>query len=644
MVKRRETAEQPVEAESQPHCVKGLTAERRNDLVISMQKIEMSWVVVSRYSEDVWWLTGRPTNVARNGTKLDFTLVPPAFRAVAKAIMYRMKTRGRPGSRRASAATLIATLRLASKFFHYAASSGFNNLSEISPFVCKAYATGAALTRRKGGTCKEPQPPAEAREPISPSTLSKRLGAVEAVYELSQFTEDPMSQHPWFDSSADSLSNVSQFRRNCGNLTPLMDDVVFTTLFQSAWAVVESAERLLNIRDQLDMLSFPLGEENKKYRQADRWKALAELGWEGGAKKFISDLFNIRIACYIVVASLSGCRNHELSYLKCNAYYSTEDDLGETYWWMRSTSTKTDEGATEWMIPDAAVQALRIMDRWVSPYQKLLAEQIEGYRLLDPTDIRIAEARRHLGAIFVGTDNAQENQVRTISCTQTNDQLKQFAKHCGLSWKLSSHHFRRKFANYAARSRFGDLRYLREHFKHWSLDMTLGYGLNEAQEMSLYLDIQDEVDDLKREVVAKWLNKGEPLAGGYGNRLATWRSKEEPITLFKSHDHMVRSIADSTAIRSNGHAWCTADDHLCDGNDVNPTRCAGSGTGDGRGCSSAVIGREHAPIFAGLYNQLRVLLDCDDIGEVGRARVQRDLDRCQTVFADLGHDPLENAV
>eukprot|EP00952_Eustigmatos_sp_NYUAD-ZCMA_P002920 12753-Eustigmatos_ZCMA.PRE.1 len=87
-------------------------------------------------------------------------------------------------------------------------------------------------------------------------------------------------------------------------------------------------------------------------------------------------LTNVRTACYVVVASLSGCRNHELGFLRSNAIYSEETDKGERYWWMRSTSTKTDEGATEWMIPEAAVTAIRIMERWAAPYQVQLEAQI----------------------------------------------------------------------------------------------------------------------------------------------------------------------------------------------------------------------------------------------------------------------------
>jgi hypothetical protein len=93
--------------------------------------------------------------------------------------------------------------------------------------------------------------------------------------------------------------------------------------------------------------------------------------------------------------------------------------------------------------------------------------------------------------------------------------------------------------------------------------MTLGYAMNESQEMELYLEIQEELEEVKQSVVATWLNKSEPLAGGYGGNIANWRAGDKPITLFKDHKQMIRSIAQSTSIRSNGHAWCTADDNQC---------------------------------------------------------------------------------
>jgi len=54
----------------------------------------------------------------------------------------------------------------------------------------------------------------------------------------------------------------------------------------------------------------------------------------------------------------------------------------------------------------------------------------------------------------------------------------------GTIWPLTSHHFRCTFACLAARSALGDIRYLREHYKHWSLDMTLQSATNFNQQLS----------------------------------------------------------------------------------------------------------------------------------------------------------------
>lgn len=286
------------------------------------------------------------------------------------------------------------------------------------------------------------------------------------------------------------------------------------------------------------------------------------------------------------------------------------------------------------MVPEAAITALKVMNRWAKPYQAMLESEIDRLRAADPSDPKIAEAQLHLGAVFVGMTPQKEWEVRTLSQQSWNGALKGFAKRCGLDWNVTTHQFRRKFANYAARSQFGDLRYLREHFKHWSLDMTLGYALNESQEIALYAEIEEELDAIKRGVAELWLKPDEPLAGGYGHNILAWRGKEA-VVLFRNHKHMIRSIAESTAIRSNGHAWCTADDNLCVGNDIESTRCSS--------CDNAVIGRKHARLYQHLYDDLKGVLDCKDIGESGVARVRRDMRRCRSVLVSLGHDPEKSA-
>jgi integrase len=471
---------------------------------------------------------------------------------------------------------------------------------------------------------------------MKPSAMVHRLTVVEAIHELSQYTHDSMREHPWPDTSAAHLAGrtgVGTGRR--GDSTPLIPDDVFTTLFQKAWTLIKQSRSLLKTRDAWLVV---LEERGKNWGHSQKCFELARFvkprGWIG-ARAFNAAVLALRTACYIVVASLSGCRNHELAFFQTGALYRTTSSSGgaegadETYWWMRSRSTKTGAGDTEWMIPAAAAKAIRIMERWAKPYQEQIAAEIVERRARDPRDPEIAEAERHQNAIFLSVVPRKGNQVRTFTGQALNLALKLFAESCGLDWPLASHQFRRKFANYAARSQFGDLRYLKEHFKHWSLDMTLGYALNDSQEMELYSEIQGEVDNIKADVVESWLEPAARLAGGYGRSLVAWRGSQ-PVTMFKDRKHMVRSLAESTPIRSNGHAWCTADDDMCVGNGLDRTRCGG--------CSNAVIGLKHAHIYRGLHDHLREVATMPEIGEGGLKLVERDMQRCRNVLATLDQE------
>ncbi len=531
--------------------------------------------------------------------------------------MYRLMRRGLAGKKRPITASLYNVLTCFRLFFEHLETLEISSLTKVSPLACTSY---AQTHKTRSGRS------------LSPATLFHRLQAVEALYELSQYTDTPIPERPWPHSTAALLANYKKGHGNSQNKTPLIPDDVFAALFRSAWDVIQGADGILDLRDEMTRILVGNANVSRTTSKERRNKRLCELGFEGGNAKLKASLLDIRTAAYIVIASVSGCRNHELAFLRTNAYYSTEDDEGERYWWMRSKSTKTGEGAAEWMIPEAAITALKVMERWAAPYQVALRSQIERLRAVNPLDPRIAEGEEHLDALFVGEDYSKGKQVRTLPVSQWNEQLRAFADRVSVEWELTSHQFRRKFANYAARSQFGDLRYLKQHFKHWSMDMTLGYALNEAQEMTLYLEIEDELDDLKETVVSEWLDSSTPLAGGYGQSIMDWRSRGESIVLFRSHAHMVKSIAQSTAIRSNGHAWCTADDNLCAGNTLERTRCAG-------GCGNAVIGAQHAFIYQGLHDHLSTLLSADDIGKGGRARVQRDLDRCADVLRSLGYEP-----
>jgi len=611
----------------QPPHVTDLAADARDNLIISMRKVNGRWIVVSRYGDTVWKFTPSTTNVRLTSSQLDFDAIPESFRAAIKAVMYRYMRRGLGG--RPAATQLKKTFNYIVPFCEFLLTVGVTRFADVTEFTAATYIQSVRQPRdwRQFGKVRVTVP--GMKRYLALGTQSAHFAAVEALYELSQFSADPMQRHPWPGSTAESLSGASRDKRASGSKTPLIPDDIFVALFQKAWTIVENADALLDIRDALDVAANtgrPVSVDGMWGRKVKR---LAKLDWSQNLREFEHQVADIRTACYIVIASLSGCRNHEIAYLRTGSFYSTEDDDGERFWWMRSKSTKTDEGDTEWMVPEAVVIALRTMERWAEPYQHELQREIASRRAIDESDVEIAVAQEHIGALFVGRDKTHNNRIRTNSGAHWNLLLKSFVTKAGLEWNLATHQFRRKFANYAARSQFGDLRYLRQHFKHWTQDMTLGYAMNEAQEMTLYFDIEAELDDIKQEVVSSWLDDGKALAGGYGKRLEDWRGRSESVVFFKTRAQMVRAIAESTAIRSNGHAWCTADDNQCIGNDLDRTRC-------GDDCDNAVIGELHVPIYQGMLDHLVELAKADDIGEGGRQRVERDLRRCRHVLSNLG--------
>jgi len=613
--------------ESQPGDVRELPDSLRDALIVSSILVDGHCVIISRYGDECWQLDGMPSNVGNSKKFLNFQHVPAAFRAVIKAVMYRYLRRGRAGQKRPKGATLKIFFGDIVVFLRYIDALTFIRLALVTPIVCANYAT----------ECREYRQSRQGKsKPLSQSCLLNRFLAVEALYELSQYTHDPIPQHPWHGTSASAMAGLtgSCARRNQGCQTPLMPDRVFCILFKKAYEQVQCGQHLLDLRDAVASLAAERRAQKKRAVSEAKNKKLAALGWKDGVRALNEAILELRTACYIVLASTSGCRNHELANVQSGAHHRTEDDESTIFHWMRSKSEKTDAGVHDWMIPEAGIQALRLMERWAVPYQAMISAEIVERRKVNPLDPEIAHAQIHHRALFLGSDVKKGNQVRTLSNVAWARALKAFTKDAGLDWSLSSHQFRRKFANYVAHSQFGDLRYLREHFAHWSMDMTLGYAMDDSWgnhlDLELFNDIQAEHEDIKFGTVDNWLSD-EPLAGGYGRSIKRWQRDPANLALFKDHQTMVISIAESTSIRSNGHAWCTADNDGCIGNTIERTSCGN--------CNNAVIGRGHLGIYRQIYNNLKELLECRDIGESGRMRVLRDLERCRDVFIQLGYDP-----
>lgn len=603
--------------------LRGLSESEKNELIISIAHVDGTHVTLSRYSDDIWYLNGFSTNVRHHQRHLNFKEVPSAFKTAMKDTLFRYLQRGIYGNTRPKGGSARIYFYNILPFLRHLTELHITSLKKITPSICAAYVEACKshtkVNRPRG-------------QPLAQSSLHRRFTAVEALYALSQYTDDQMPEHPWPDTSA--LSMAGLIGHASRGKTLLIPDDIFCTLFKQAYDLVNRGDQLLDLRDSL--ISFKSERLNCSDIATSKTKKrlLRDLGWNSNLREFNKTLIDLRTACYIVIASTSGCRNHELANLQSGAHHRSRDEEGTIYHWMRSRSEKTSAGQCDWMIPTAAVRSLRVMERWSTPLQSSIANEIAERRRANPQDPQIAEAIKHRHALFLGDYQNNGNQVRTLSNNNWNHRLRLFAKNCGLTWNLATHQFRRKFANYAAHSKFGDLRYLKEHYVHCSLDMTLGYAMDDSWgqhlDLELYEDIKDELIDLKTSSVDEWL-ESDTLSGGFGRSLKRWQRQPQNLLIFPDHRTMLKSIAESIAIRSNGHAWCTADNDGCIGNTLERTRCGG--------CNNAVIGPRHTLFYQRIYDELKALLNRQDIGEGGRQRVLRDLNRCREVLNQLGFEP-----
>jgi hypothetical protein len=360
--------------EGQADDVRGQMPDERDALVVSARTIGGHWLILSRYGDDRWHFAGQPTNKQSSQLFIDFSVIPAPLCPSMKAIVYRYLRRGREGKKLPSHRSVMKLLADARPFVQHLDRLGIARLADVTPMVCALYVEACKQHR-------QPKQAARSGALLKGSSLSHRLAVVEALYELSQHTDDAMPSHPWSGTSFTHLAGLSgPGTGHRGGTTPLMPDEVFTALFQHAWTAVERGSGLLDLRDGIEEIECRGNLTSNAIWCAKR-RYLKEHGWAEGTLALSMALLELRTACYIVVASLSGCRNHELAFVQCGACYSTPIDVDHpseavgVYWWMRSQSTKTGEGHTEWMVPEAAMTALRLMERWARPYQRRLKQR-----------------------------------------------------------------------------------------------------------------------------------------------------------------------------------------------------------------------------------------------------------------------------
>jgi integrase len=568
----------------QPLSVAGLDETTRRNVVISAVIDSGQERVLSRYGDLVWemWPFVSTPNTLEGSKRLNWSRIPEPFREASKAVLFRYWRVGTEGATPPGVARLQNFLGNLAVFLRYLESVGVSSFADVHPIHITNYVRAQTDRGHVSGT------------------LASKFFTLERLYAFRDQHPDRLRFHPWPNSSATEMAGrVGQARKasekDCR--TPLIPAAAAQAFFTHAETILNNADSILDERD-----------------------AGRRAAWRD------PEITAIRNACFYLLGVLTGMRSSELSGIEVGAG-RTEIKNGYTFHWIKSFEHKTKKGVVEFLMPSMGHDVLRVLERWSEPHRMGLAERLRGWEANQGERThgrmqQIAEARANLGKLFLGKG---PRGISLVSGTGWGDALQTFAKAAGVDWALAPHQMRRLYAYSFARHRLGGLLFLKEQFKHSSINMTQLYAANPRQDAALYDEILEETRQHKIQTITGWLEGEELLAGGAGDKIMALRAQD-----FPDRKAMIEETSDRITIRSTGHAWCLAQDAGCGGSGIyEKGRC---GT-----CRNGIIDGHFKPFWQETYRHQRELLEeARKLGPGDVKRVQRDLEEAARVLNDLG--------
>ncbi|MEN8131697.1 MAG: hypothetical protein ABFS45_16215, partial [Pseudomonadota bacterium] len=519
--------------------------------------------------------------------------------------------------------------------------NGHQRFAALTPAVCADYVE--ACKRETNASGKR----------LKPESLNHRLAPLLNLYTFRDQLTDNLPEHPWPGESAYSIAGNKWGGKYKEGRTKLIPDRLARQLAQGALRYVETdfSERILACWEEwlagesVDAHLTRLGMKN--------WRAVKH------------DINHLYTACYVVIDLFSGIRDSEMASLETGCYEQHEGWDGATYGWLKGITYKTEEDPkpVEWMVPPVVAKAVSLAERVSAP----IRAELEG--CITELEARIASAsylsetqraqdietldeyRRHRCSLFV-SKSCKKGTITTWKTSGTSRRLRALAEHLDLRvavvdlpqvqnkdrirvgdiWPLAPHQFRKTFAVYVVRNVLGDVRYLREHFKHWSLDMTLYYTAAELDyvDETLFDELLTQRDELQAIIIEGWITTDKPLAGAGSLKVKAWREREE-VRVAKDHRELAHKLSSGFYIRGTGHSWCTSKN--CKGTGLyNVLAC--------KDCGNRLIDDTHLMVWRGIRNQQIELLEMDDLGDPMWQRAKEHLRYAEQILGDL-NDPVE---
>lgn len=570
---------------------------------------------LSRYEEDEWvFPANKGTKAAKaSQLKLSFATISDAqMKRMAKWVVWNKMKAG------LALSSMLKDLNCLQNYFKWVLSTDTTVAHGLTAFTSSAYVKHVnALTSKIKGEVK----------PLASVTKAHKFLTLEYLYRYCK-AFDFVKEHPWSESSAyEQAGMVGEGLKEARTKakTLIIPDDVLIPLCQFTKSYLDKADEILAVREKLEL--FVPTAKDASSQATQKRKYLQTISTEYPKLDDLSDdLFVLRDSCIFWLLLTTGMRIHEVLGIKRSAYRTeTKDDI--TFYYIETVSEKTHTGLAEWIAPEIATTAIDILGRLSAPLQAQLERDLKKAQVSNNhTEAhRLEEISGH---ICLTTTTTTGNKINLLSgATITARRLPNLCKQIKSDWNLSAHQFRRTFANYAVHSELGDLRALKDHFKHWSITMTALYAFNDDLDAELFEELLREKYLIEEEIKQDWFELDTPITGGdMAQKIIQIRDDGELIKAFGSHAAMVKAFTTSIPIRSVGIGWCTNDDEC---------KC-----GKPDSCESGIVDKRHAPYWTGmLVQQIKLLrLGVSDIGEAGIANVRKGMERCEKVLTALGFD------
>lgn len=501
----------------------------------------------------------------------------------------------------------------------------------------------------------------ERNRKLASSTLTKYLSVIEDLFHFRKHLNIGLAAHPWPEHSVNYLSgDIKKGGLRFEKQTPSIPDDICASLFQQAIEYLQTnSERItkaltiteaeLNKRywkalkegtdtnaiktDRKDRKALYIASRTygyKKYRD----KTLAKYGFTN-IRELTKSVGTARVCCYVVLALTTGMRNSELASLTNDSLYKSTGWDDEEYCWLKGYTYKLEDEPkpAKWMVPDVVELAINHLTKVGLVYN---TDIIRAHNHISPKEAAHQDELLH--HLFISFD-FNTNLYNGISNSHWNTSLRKLAREfnlvvktadnelnlpVGSIWPLASHQFRRTFACLAARSALGDIRYLREHYKHWSLDMTLHYAKTNEVDDTLFDEVLTERNELQMALVSDWITTDTPLTGGRGEAIATFRQRGQ-LKTSTNLKTLVSQISDSVFVRGTGHSWCLASGDGCGGEGLyDAIKCTS--------CDNAVIDKTHRQVWSSFKQQHEEILKLNDSGFSSKERARKFIDQSEPIL------------